>query len=160
MFVALTHGAVFVVHFGRFLIARVRRHVRSDCTTCARMSLGSEARVAFLVLLRRVHSKSLSRFASDVHPSALFIELEDAATSAAAAIAGSDSRPSIRPGDERPRSAAVGGFWFGLDTRHVEDAPGVAVIKRQPGGLEPSRRRPLRAQLQVQSYSKGAPCWW
>lgn len=89
------------------------------------------------------------RFASDVQPSALFIELEDAATAAAVAVAGGDARPSSPGGDERYRSVAVGGFWFGLDTRHGEDAPGLAVIKRYPGGLEPSKRRPLRAQLQV-----------
>lgn len=92
------------------------------------------------------------RFASDVQPSALFVELEDAATSAAAeaSAAGAGRHPSPAAGDERPRSAAVGGFWFGLDTRHVEDAPGLAVIKRHPGGLEPAKRRPLQSQLQVQ----------
>ncbi|CAN0536751.1 unnamed protein product, partial [Ectocarpus sp. 12 AP-2014] len=42
--------------------------------------------------------------------------------------------------------------WFGLDTRHVEDAPGLAVIKRHPGGLEPKTRRPLQAQLQLMSF--------
>ena len=94
------------------------------------------------------------RFASDVQPSALFVELEDAATSAAAeataAGAGSGTtHHSSAGGDERPRSAAAGGFWFGLDTRHVEDAPGLAVIKRHPGGLEPTKRRPLQSQLQV-----------
>ncbi|CAM9412731.1 unnamed protein product, partial [Ectocarpus sp. 12 AP-2014] len=42
--------------------------------------------------------------------------------------------------------------WFGLDSRHVEDAPGLAVIKRHPGGLEPTTRRPLQAQLQLMSF--------
>lgn len=88
----------------------------------------------------------------DVHPSSLFIELEDAAASVATAVlvAGAGGRMSLS-GDERPRSTSVGGFWFGLDTRHMEDAPGVAVIKRHPGALEPSSRRPLRAQLQVRA---------
>lgn len=102
------------------------------------------------------------RFASNVQPSALFVELEDAAASAAAAAAaaaggggvsgaeGGGGRGTVGGGgDERARSAAVGGFWFGLDTRHVEDAPGLAVIKRHPGGLEPTTSRPLQAQLQV-----------
>ncbi len=96
-------------------------------------------------------------FASDVQPSALFVELEDPAASAAAAAAAADGagRRSGGPaGDERPRSAAVGGFWFGLDTRHVEDAPGLAVIKRHPGGLEPSKRRPLQSQLQVRRRAR------
>lgn len=98
------------------------------------------------------------RFASDVQPSALFVELEDAAASAAAQATatgtgtgtGTGRYPSLG-GDERPRSAycAKGGFWFSLDTRHVEDAPGLAVIKRHPGGLEPAKRRPLQSQLQV-----------
>lgn len=90
------------------------------------------------------------------------MELEDAATSAAAqataAGAGSGTgtgRHSSLGGDERPRSAAAGGFWFGLDTRHVEDAPGLAVIKRHPGGLEPAKRRPLQSQLQVHTHDGG-----
>lgn len=94
------------------------------------------------------HNASAPRFASDVQPSSLFIELEDAAASVAAAV-GTGSPGLSGGGDERARSATVGGFWLGLDTRHVEDAPGLAVIKRHPGGLEPSKRRPLRAQLQV-----------
>lgn len=57
-------------------------------------------------------------------------------------------------GDERARSTAVEGFWLGLDSRHVEDAPGLAVIKRHPGGLEPSTRRSLRAQLQVLDHAR------
>lgn len=52
----------------------------------------------------------------------------------------------------------MGGFWIGLDTRHVEDAPGLAVIKRQPGGLEPAMRRPLRTQLQVGYARLRADC--
>lgn len=96
---------------------------------------------------------STFRFASDVQPSSLFVELEDAATSAAAAAAATatPANPGLGAGggDERTRSVVVGGFWLGLDTRHVEDVPGLAVIKRHPGGLEPSARRPLRAQLQV-----------
>lgn len=94
------------------------------------------------------HNPSAPRFASDVQPSSLFIELEDAAASVAAAV-GTTSSGLSGGSDERARSATVDGFWLGLDTRHVEDAPGLAVIKRHPGGLEPSKRRPLRAQLQV-----------
>lgn len=110
-------------------------------------------------VLNKGHRKSLlvfriytivRRFGSDVQPSALFIEVEDATTSAAkAALAESTSGRMNSGGDERARSTTVGGFWFGLDTRHAEDAPGVAVIKRQPGGLEPSNRRSLGGQLQV-----------
>lgn len=107
-------------------------------------------------LLARNNNRN-QRFASNVQPSALFVELEDAAAAAAAAAAagvsgaeGGGGRGTVGGGgDERTRSAAVGGFWFGLDTRHVEDAPGLAVIKRHPGGLEPTTRRPLQAQLQV-----------
>lgn len=94
-----------------------------------------------------------ARFSTNVQPSALFVELEDAATSAAVAAAAVEAggRGPTVGGDDRPRSAVVGGFCFGLDTRHVEDAPGVAVIKRHPGGLEPTKRRPLQSQLQVSS---------
>lgn len=97
----------------------------------------------------------MTRFSTDVQPSALFVELEDAAASAAAAAvaaegAGGGRGPTlVVGGDDRPRIALAGGFCFGLDTRHVEDAPGVAVIKRHPGGLEPTKRRPLQSQLQV-----------
>lgn len=95
------------------------------------------------------------RFASDVQPSALFVELEDAAA-AAGAIArttGAEGERSTSGGDERTRTTAVGGFWLGLDARYVEDAPGLAVIKMHPGSLEPSKRRPLHAQLQVLVFS-------
>lgn len=98
----------------------------------------------------------MPRFASDVQPSALFVELEDAAAAAGAVArpASGEGKRSSPGGDERTRSTAVGGFWLGLDTRYVEDAPGLAVIKTQPGSLEPSKRRPLHAQLQVRPISK------
>lgn len=105
------------------------------------------------VYLKNEKMTDMTRFSTDVQPSALFVELEDAAASAAAAAVAAEGvggRGPTAGGDDRPRIALVGGFCFGLDTRHVEDAPGVAVIKRHPGGLEPTKRRPLQSQLQVQ----------
>ncbi|CAM9128550.1 unnamed protein product [Discosporangium mesarthrocarpum] len=113
-----------------------------------------------------------SRFSSDAHSSALFVELHDSTT--LAALEASGARPTSlgssadtggdvgthgeegrdgRVGEDSSRSVVVGGFVLGLDARHMEDVPGVVIIKRTPGGLEPKGQRPLQAQLQASDMS-------
>lgn len=146
------------------LLVRVQYPAKAQRLTCAPLPLYLGVDLLSYPILSYpavVLPCQTSRFASDVQPSALFVELEDAAAAAGAVArtAGGEGKRSSPGGDERTRSTAVGGFWLGLDTRYVEDAPGLAVIKTQPGSLEPSKRRPLNAQLQVPyAISRNGSC--